>query len=193
MRTLPATRRHVLKALGVAIPAVRSVRARPETRLYRTPPSSAETATVPVRQQTHHIPDDAWIAHTFGYRTEGDEDPAALVKVRDAATYEFTLNGTEVTDFHRGWKRVTSTDHGYLQEWRYIVPPQSSGEHRYALEITFDDPVRTSGSSARVWEGTYRFTGSYTVGETETGSRLSSRCSRDRLEPTHTPQSHDDC
>lgn len=172
----PLSRRCVLQTLGVGFFASQPALARSQTSLYQSPPASVTPTTVDVREQNHHILDDAWIAHTFGFITENSEPSGALAKVRDAATYTFQLNGTEVDDFHRGWESITEEADGrYSQMWRYVIPPPSPGEHRYSLEITFDDPVQTSGNSTRVWNGKYRFTGTYTFDEADAASRNPTR------------------
>jgi hypothetical protein len=166
------SRRRVLQALGVGVFASQPTLAQPTANLYQPSPPSVTPTTVALREQNHRALGNTWIAHTFGFITENTEPASALTKIRDAATYTFNLDGTEVTDFHRGWESVSEEINGcYSQMWRYVVPPLAPGDHRYSLGIKFDEPVRTQGNPSHVWEGTYRFTGTYTTNKDDQASQ----------------------
>ncbi|MFB6197921.1 MAG: hypothetical protein ABEI52_06590, partial [Halobacteriaceae archaeon] len=132
------------------------------------------------------IPPNAWIAHQFGWQTEGDEGPAALQTVRSAVSSSFQLNGVEVTDFQQGWSEAEELPTGkHQQEWRYIVPPLPPGRHAYQLELGFENPVRTPGNPERVWDGTYRFEGTYSVTSAESSSTENNDRSRNARTGIH--------
>jgi hypothetical protein len=156
-----------------------------ETRsLYSSPPADTSPSEIDlIRAASPRVPTNEWIAHQFGWQTEGDEGPLALETVRSAASSTFLLNSVEVTDFQQGWLDIKELPTGqHLQEWRYIVPPLPPGKHSYQLELEFEDPIRTPGNPEWVWDGTYRFEGSYSV----TSAESISDDNKDRSQDTRT-------
>ena len=134
-------------------------------KLYQEPPAGAAQSYIPVRyNQTHRVIAEEWPTHWFGFTTEGDEGKTALETVHKTASYTFTLDGTEVTDFHQGWSGIEyDVDRKYVHKWTYSIPPLPVGDHEYRLQIEFDEPVRTTGNTDRVWHGEYHFEGDYIV------------------------------
>lgn len=159
-----ASRRNVLRSIGIGV-AASPLRSTDSQALYQEPPAEAARSYIPVRDdQTCKVATDEWPTHWFGFTTEGNEGKTALETVRKTASYTFTLDGTDVTDFHQGWNGIESdSDEKYTHKWVYSIPPLPAGEYKYRLQIEFDDPVRTSGNTARVWHGEYHIEGSYVV------------------------------
>jgi len=148
---------------------------------YQPPPSEAATAEIPLRTgRVFQISSSEWPVYNFGWQTEATEGPAALERVRSAASYSFSVDGVELLDFDRAWTDITQSNSGrYELNWRYSTSPLSPGNHTFEFELEFPDPIRTRGSESRVWEGTYRFTDIYGVAPDSPQNEADSGVGRD--------------
>ena len=167
------SRRQFLYSVGAGLTAPLATSSQVAS-FYFTPPAAATQSVIPLTYAGRRwVPTGDWPVHSFGYQTEGDETAAALERVQTGASYTFKLNGTTVSDFHRGWTdtKIDSAERHY-HTWEYAVPPLPAGEHSFSLTVEFPSPIRTDG---RVWQGTYTFDGTYTVSDSRPATQDTGR------------------
>lgn len=103
------------------------------------------------------VPAGSWIIHRFGWQTVADEGPDTLQQFRDAAEYDFRIDGESVetqTPFWNEIQEVEAGDDWYLR-WEYATPPKPPGLYEFSVHMSFDHPLRYPDGTGetKLWKG----------------------------------------